>query len=264
MSAVFKIASFLAPPLVVLVILVTVWAGVTAVLDLPAYILPGPGRVLSATFEYGDRLLTGFRNTLIASALGLGMATLIGVVGAIILSLSRKLERAFYPWAVVLQTVPVVAVAPLFVLWVGPGIVSVTLVTFIIALFPILANTFMGLVSTNRALIDLLRMQGARKWTIFRKIQLPSSLPYFFTGMRISAGLAVIGAIVGEMVVGRGGSEAGLGYFVVFSATQLKTDFVFATIIISTALGVSFFLAMYGLSWVVLGKWHESATVAEQ
>jgi NitT/TauT family transport system permease protein len=246
------------PPLLVLVIVLGLWSLAVRLLEIPAFVLPGPGRVLDTALVESERLLTGFRNTFIAATVGLAAATVVGVLGAVVLSTSRMLERALYPWAVVLQTVPVVAIAPLFVLWVGPGLVSVVLVAFIIALFPILANTLMGLVSTDPALIDLLKMQGAGRMAIFRKIRLPNSLPYFFTGMRISAGLAVIGTIVGEMVVGRGGSEAGLGYYVVFSATQLKTDFVFATIIVSTALGIAFFLAMVGLASLVMGRWHES------
>jgi NitT/TauT family transport system permease protein len=246
------------PPLLVLVIVLSLWSMAVRILELPTFVLPGPGRVFETAIVESERLMTGFRNTLIASTVGLVAATVVGVLGAVILSTSRMLERALYPWAVVMQTVPVVAVAPLFVLWVGPGLVSVVLVAFIIALFPILANTLMGLVSTDPALIDLLRMQGAGRMAIFRKIRLPNSLPYFFTGMRISAGLAVIGTIVGEMVVGRGGSEAGLGYYIVFSATQLKTDFVFATIIVCTGLGIAFFLAIVGLSSLIMGRWHES------
>jgi len=253
-----RILELIGPPLLVLVIVLGLWSLAVRLLGIPAFVLPSPEQVFETAIVESERLMSGFRNTLVASTVGLLAATVVGVLGAIILSTSRVLERALYPWAVVLQTVPVVALAPLFVLWVGPGFVSVVLVAFIIALFPILANTLMGLVSTDPALIDLLRMQGAGRAAIFRKIRLPNSLPYFFTGMRISAGLAVIGTIVGEMVVGRGGEKAGLGYYVVFSATQLKTDFVFATIIVSTGLGIAFFLAMVGLSSLVMGRWHES------
>ena len=253
-----RIVKFAGPPLLVLLIVLGLWSLAVRILDIPAFVFPGPERVFETAMIESERLTTGFRNTLIASTVGLLAATVVGVLAAVVLSTSRVLERALYPWAVVLQTVPVVAVAPLFVLWVGPGLISVVLVAFIIALFPILANTLMGLVSTEPALIELLKMQGAGRVAIFRKIRLPNSLPYFFTGMRISAGLAVIGTIVGEMVVGRGGEEAGLGYYVVFSATQLKTDFVFATIIVSTALGIAFFLAMVGLASLVMGRWHES------
>lgn len=253
-----RILELIGPPLLVLVIVLGLWSLAVRLLGIPAFVLPSPEQVFETAIIESERLMSGFRNTLVASTVGLLAATVVGVLGAIILSTSRVLERALYPWAVVLQTVPVVALAPLFVLWVGPGFVSVVLVAFIIALFPILANTLMGLVSTDPALIDLLRMQGAGRAAIFRKIRLPNSLPYFFTGMRISAGLAVIGTIVGEMVVGRGGEKAGLGYYVVFSATQLKTDFVFATIIVSTGLGIAFFLAMVGLSSLIMGRWHES------
>ena len=188
-----RILELIGPPLLVLVIVLGLWSLAVRLLAIPAFVLPGPEQVFETAIIESERLMSGFRNTLVASTVGLLAATVVGVLGAIILSTSRVLERALYPWAVVLQTVPVVALAPLFVLWVGPGFVSVVLVAFIIALFPILANTLMGLVSTDPALIDLLRMQGAGRAAIFRKIRLPNSLPYFFTGMRISAGLAAIG-----------------------------------------------------------------------
>ena len=247
------------PPIFVLVFLLAVWSLAVVIFEPPPFILPGPGRTVQAAISNMDRLKIGLRNTFIESVVGISAAVILGSFGAILMSMSKHFERAMYPWAVVLQTTPIVAVAPLIVLWFGPGIFSVMLIAFIIALFPILANTLMGLVSTDRALIDLLRMQGASKLEIFWKIQIPSALPYFFTGLRISAGLGVIGAIVGEMTVGRGGAEAGLGYYVMFSSTQLKTDFLFSTILLSTALGVSFFVVAYIFSWLALHKWHESA-----
>lgn len=251
------------PPVLVLIALLVIWAGAVAIFKPPPFILPSPARTINAAIVNVEKLKIGLRNTFIESVIGILTATFIGVLASILMSLSRHLERAFFPWAVVLQTTPVVAIAPLIVLWVGPGVISVIIITFIIALFPILANTLMGLVSTDKALIDLLRMQGASKFTIFWKIQIPSALPYFFTGLRISAGLGVIGAIVGEMTVGRGGKEAGLGYYVMFSSTQLKTDFLFSTILLSTSLGVAFFIVAYIASWLVLRKWHESVVITE-
>jgi NitT/TauT family transport system permease protein len=247
------------PPLMVLVVLVIGWAVAIAIFDPPPFVLPGPTRTIRAAISNIDRLKIGLRNTFIESVVGISAAIILGVVGSIVMSFSKHIERALFPWAVVLQTTPSVAIAPLIVLWFSPKITNIILITFIIALFPILANTLMGLVSTDPALIDLLRMQGASNLQIFWKIKIPSALPYFFTGLRISAGLGVIGAIVGEMTVGRGGEEAGLGYYVMFSSTQLKTDFLFSTILLSTALGVSFFFVAYILSWLALRKWHESA-----
>jgi NitT/TauT family transport system permease protein len=253
------------PPTIVFVVLLFVWWAAVRIIQPQAYIFPSPGRVFEAARLESDRLWIGFRNTLYASVVGFLAALVVGVFSALILSLSRTIERAFFPWAVLLQTVPAVAVAPLFVLWFGPGRQSVTLVAFTITLFPILANSLAGLRSADTALVDLIRLRGRRPNSLFTftKIRIPSSLPYLFTGLRISAGLAVIGAIVGEVVVGRGGPEAGLGYWVTFGITQLKTDFVFAVIGVSSALGIGFFLTVTAISNRVLKNWHESARPTE-
>ncbi|MEX2625795.1 MAG: ABC transporter permease [Ilumatobacteraceae bacterium] len=253
------------PPLLVLVVLVSVWWAAIRIIQPQAYIFPSPGRVWDAAITDSDRLWTGFRNTLYASVVGYLAATAVGVLASLVLSLSRTIERAFFPWAVLLQTVPAVAVAPLFVLWFGPGRGSVMLVAFTITLFPILANSLAGLRSADVALVDLIRLRGRRPNSLFTftKIRIPSSMPYLFTGLRISAGLAVIGAIVGEIVVGRGGPEAGLGYWVTFGTTQLRTDFVFAAIAVSSALGITFFLTVSAIGNRVLHNWHESARDVE-
>lgn len=260
-----SIVASVAPQLIVLVVVIFVWWAAVRILDPKPFIFPSPGRVLDTTVNDFDRLWTGFKNTLYASVVGFFFATAVGVGAALFLSLSRMLERAFFPWAVLLQTVPAVAVAPLYVLWWGPGRQSVMLVAFTITLFPILANSLAGLRSADAALVDLIRLRGRRRnsWFTFSKIRIPSSLPYLFTGLRISAGLAVIGAIVGEIVVGRGGDEAGLGYWVTFGSTQLKTDFVFAAIAVSSALGITFFLLVSAAGNRVLRHWHESARMAD-
>ena len=221
-----SITASAAPQFIVLVALIFVWWAAVRILDPKPFIFPSPGRVLNSALTDSDRLWIGFKNTLYASVVGFLFATAVGVGAALFLSMSRAIERAFFPWAVLLQTVPAVAVAPLFVLWFGPGRQSVMLVAFTITLFPILANSLAGLRSADAALVDLIRLRGRRpnSWFTFSKIRIPSSLPYLFTGLKISAGLAVIGAIVGEVVVGRGGDEAGLGYWVTFGSTQLKTD----------------------------------------
>lgn len=265
MSRARKIVSAVVPPFLVFVALMLVWWTAVRIIQPQPYIFPSPGRVWEAARIDSDRLWTGFRNTLYASVVGFLAATAVGVLAALLLSLSRTIERAFFPWAVLLQTVPAVAVAPLFVLWFGPGRGSVMLVAFTITLFPILANSLAGLRSADAALVDLIRLRGRRPNSMFTftKIRIPSSLPFLFTGLRISAGLAVIGAIVGEIVVGRGGPEAGLGYWVTFGTTQLRTDFVFATIAVSSALGITFFLTVSAVSNRVLRNWHDSARDAE-
>lgn len=265
MSRARKLVGAVVPPALVFIVLMLIWWGAVRILQPQPYIFPSPGRVWEAARFDADRLWTGFRNTLYASVVGFLAATAVGVLAALLLSLSRAIERAFFPWAVLLQTVPAVAVAPLFVLWFGPGRGSVMLVAFTITLFPILANSLAGLRSADAALVDLIRLRGRRPNLLFTftKIRIPASLPFLFTGLRISAGLAVIGAIVGEIVVGRGGPEAGLGYWVTFGTTQLRTDFVFATIAVSSALGITFFLTVSAVSNRVLRNWHDSAREAE-
>jgi NitT/TauT family transport system permease protein len=264
-SKVVAVGRAFGPPLMVLVFLLVLWWASVRIIQPQAYIFPSPGRVLEAALRDADRLWIGFRNTLYASVVGFLSALVVGLFSALLLSLSRGIERAFFPWAVLLQTVPAVAVAPLFILWFGPGRQSVMLVAFTVTLFPILANSLAGLRSADSALVDLIRLRGRRPNSMFTftKIRIPSSLPYVFTGLRISAGLAVIGAIVGEVVVGRGGPEAGLGYWVTFGITQLRTDFVFAVIAVSSALGISFFLTVSAVSNLVLKNWHESARATE-
>lgn len=260
-----SVAAAVLPPVLVLIGLLLLWWAAVAFFNPAPYMFPSPGRVLDAGINERSRLWTGFKNTLYASVVGFFAATVVGVAVAIMLSLSRPIERAFFPWAVLLQTVPAVAVAPLFVLWFGPGRQSVMLVAFTITLFPILANSLAGMRAADSALVDLIRLRGRRpnSWFTFSKVRIPSSLPYLFTGLRISAGLAVIGAIVGEVVVGRGGDQAGLGYWVTFGTTQLRTDLVFAAIAVSSALGITFFLVVASTANRVLRNWHESARSSE-
>tara|TARA_Y100001936_G_scaffold248646_1_gene297033 strand:+ start:600 stop:1415 length:816 start_codon:yes stop_codon:yes gene_type:complete len=259
------IAVAAAPPVLVFAALLLIWWAAVEVIQPKPYIFPSPGRVLESARDQADRLWLGFRNTLYASVVGFVASVVVGVLGALLLSLSKTIEQAFFPWAVLLQTVPAVAIAPLFVVWFGPGRTSVTLVAFTITLFPILANSLAGMRSADAALVDLIRLRGRRPNSLFTftKIRIPNSLPYLFTGMRISSGLAVIGAIVGEIVVGRGGPEAGLGYWITFGSTQLRTDFVFAAIVVSSALGITFFLTITTISNRLLRNWHDSALMAE-
>lgn len=263
MTGLKKVFSNILPPLLVLVVVILLWTLAIIIFEPKPFIFPGPDLVYKAFIDNSHLLRVAFLNTLGSAVIGIIGANILGIIAASFLSLSRLFEKALFPWFVVLQTTPIVAIAPLLALWTGPGKTSIILIAFIIGIFPILANTLMGLVSADKALIDLLKMQGASGWTIFYKIRVPSALPYYFTGLRISGGLGVIGAIVGEMVVGRGGPEAGLGYYVVFSSTQLKTSFLFSTIILSTVLGISFFAITYLLSWLVMRNWHESLIVVE-
>jgi len=166
----------------------------------------------------------------------------------------------FFPYTVLLQTVPIVAIAPLIILWVGAGIFAVSVVTFIICLAPIIANTTQGLISVDENLIDLFLMYNASPSQVLFKLRLPNSLPSLFTGIRISAGISVIGAITGELFAGstRVG-EGGLGYAIIYASNQMETAYLFALVVAATALGFSFFFIVMFLEWLALHNWHESS-----
>lgn len=231
---------------------VTVYAG-------KAYLLPGPGEVWSAVLENAGTLLLATLITLKEALLGYLAAIVAGVALAAVMSQSRLLERSLYPYAVLLQTVPVVAIAPLIVLWFGYNELSVVVISFIMALFPIVNNTLLGLRSTSRTLVEIFALHNKSRVTAFCKLRLPSALPSIFAGLRISAGLSVIGAIVGEFIIGSGNAQGGLGVQIVFAQGRMYTSLLFAEVIAATLLGFLFFSAVSLVGRALLKHWHESA-----
>ena len=171
-----------------------------------------------------------------------------------------------YPYTILLQTVPIVAVAPLILMWAGPGTLSVTLVAFIICLAPIIANATQGLISVEPNLIHLFLMHNASRWQILTRLRLPHAVPSLFVGIRIAAGISVIGAITGELFAGSSRvGEGGLGYSILYASAQLQTDYLFALVLAATVLGFAFFFLVMFLEWYFLHNWHESArTTAEE
>jgi len=178
----------------------------------------------------------------------------------------RWMRRMFYPYTILLQTVPILAVAPLILMWVGPGILSVTLVAFIICLAPIIANATQGLISVEPNLVHLFLMHNASRLQILTRLRLPHAVPSLFVGIRIAAGISVIGAITGELFAGSSKvGEGGLGYSILYASAQLQTDYLFALVLAATVLGFAFFFAVMFLEWYFLHNWHESArTMTEE
>ena len=171
----------------------------------------------------------------------------------------------FYPYTILLQTVPIVAIAPLILMWMGPGLGSVMLVAFIICLAPIIANTTQGLISVERNLVDLFRMNNATPAQVLLKLRLPHAMPALFTGVRIASGIAVIGAITGELFAGSARvGVGGIGYAIQYASAQLETDYLFALVAAATLLGFVFFFAVMFLEWYLLHDWHESARSPEE
>jgi NitT/TauT family transport system permease protein len=218
-----------------------------------SYLLPTPTSVFRAIVENRVELSVAMLKTSTGAFVGFVLSTLAGIASAVLLSSSRKIQSAFYPYAVFFQTVPIIAIAPLLVIWFGYGMRTVIASAFVVSIFPVIANTLTGILSTDPALRDLFRLYRASgKDTLF-KLRFPAALPQIFTGLRIASGLAVIGAIVGEFIGGEG-----LGSVVDVARTQQRVDKVFAAVLLASVLGLALFGLINLISAVTLKRWHAS------
>jgi NitT/TauT family transport system permease protein len=248
------------PPLAALCALLALWEGGVRLLEVRAFLMPPPSAVFATGVKDASQLAASAWVTAESALAGFGLSALAGALVAIVLSSSRLLERALYPYTLFLQTVPIVAIAPLLVLWFGPGQRAVAASAFIVSVFPVIANTLSGIRSVDPALRDLFRLYGARRFATLLKLELPSALPHIFTGLRIASGLAVIGAIVGEFVAGFSEGTSGLGILVLASYRQLRTDLMFAAVLCAAGLGIVLFGAVSLAGARLLRRWHPSAS----
>jgi len=182
---------------------------------------------------------------------------------AVLFTQSKLVEMSFYPYAVILQVTPIVAIAPLIFIYIQSKLVGMLLCAWVVAFFPVLSNTTLGLDSADHNLRDLFSIYGASRWQRLRYLQLPSALPYFLGGLRIAGGLALIGAVVAEYVAGTGGVGSGLAFTILESSYRLNIPRVFAALILIASTGVAIFMALSLLSHLLLRKWHESAVKRE-
>ena len=243
---------------------VAFWQLIVWVFRVPAFMLPGPWAMLRAMGARFPSLLSSLVITAEESAGGLVASVLVGVLVALLFAQSRWVRKMFLPYTLLLQTVPIIAVAPLIVLWIGAGTPAVTLVAFIISLAPIIANTTQGLISVDENLVHLFLMHNASRGQLLFKLRLPHAAPSLFVGIRIASGLAVIGAVTGELYAGSsqvGGG--GLGYSILYAYSQLQTAYLFALVVATTVLGFSFLFVVMFLEWYFLHRWHESARTLE-
>lgn len=248
-----------APPLIAALGLLAVWQIAVTALHVPVYLLPGPLAILEEfTSGFAD-LVVPTLVTVQEAYFGFVIAAVLGFVTAVIMARSVLVERAFYPWLVVMTTVPHIAIAPLFVVWFGAGLPTNTLIAVITAVFPIVTNTLQGLKSTEANLVQLYRMAGASRFVELISLRVPAGLPYTFAGLRVASGTAVIAAIVGEFVAGIGGGKGGLGYVITVSAQQLQTTRLFAAVVMASVIALVLFGLVAVLEKLVLGRWHESA-----
>ena len=245
---------------VVLACLLCLWQAVIWINHLPAYILPGPATVAMTLRDRFPSLLSSLWITAAEAAGGLVAGIVVGIGVAMIFTQWGWLRQTLYPYTILLQTVPIVAIAPLIINWAGAGIFPVMILTFIICLADIIANTTQGLISVDENLIHLFLMYKASRAQILLKLRLPNALPSIFTGIRISAGISVIGGITGELFAGstRVG-EGGLGYAIIYASNQMETGYLFALVFAATVLGFAFFFIVMFLEWLALHNWHESS-----
>jgi NitT/TauT family transport system permease protein len=250
-------------PLVTLTLAVWLWDRIVVWNQIPHYILPGPGLVVETLVKDWSILFDALLVTLAITMMALAVAVVGGVGLAILFNQSRLAEMSFYPFAVILQVTPVVSIAPLIFIYVDNRLAGLLICAWIVAFFPILANTTLGLNSTDHNLRDLFRIYGATRWQRLRYLQLPSALPYFLGGLRIAGGLALIGAVVAEYVAGTGGIGSGLAFRILEAGYRLNIPRMFAALLLIAATGVVIFAGLSLLSHLLLRKWHESALKRE-
>jgi NitT/TauT family transport system permease protein len=260
-----RVLAFALPPLILAIVFGGAWYAFSYLVlnDDNRFLVPPPHQVWQEGLgDPGARaqLLDGLLITTKEALVGLLIAIIIGMSFAISMSQARWVERSFYPWAVVLQTIPVLALVPLIGIWFGRGFTGRVIVCVLIALFPIITNTLFGLQSADQGLHDLLTLHGSDRNTRFRKLELRAAVPAIFTGFRISAGLAVIGAIVGEFFFVRGG-QSGLGNLLDLYRGQLKTSRLFTALALSSILGIVVFWTFTWVGNLLTRSWHESAQV---
>jgi NitT/TauT family transport system permease protein len=250
-------------PIAIGIIALALWEAVVRIKGIPPYILPGPILIAQTLYSDWGTLSQSLLITLRITFAALIAAVSVGVALAVIFTQSRWLEKSLFPYAVVLQVTPVVSIAPLIIIWVNDINLSLLICAWIVAFFPILSNTILGLNSADHNLINLFQLYRANRWQQLWHLRLPAALPYFLGGLKISGGLALIGAVVAEFVAGTGGSASGLAYRILESGYQLRIPRMFAALVLISASGIAIFLATSAIAHYALRHWHESAVKRE-
>jgi NitT/TauT family transport system permease protein len=249
-------------PIAVLALGVILWELVVRVGDIPPYVLPSPQLVFSTLISDRAVLLASLLVTLTTTLEGFVLAAIGGVGLAVLFNHSRLIEYSLYPYAVILQVTPIVAIAPLLLVYL-PQQAAVLACAWIVAFFPVLANTTLGLNSVDHNLVDLFRLYGATRLQTLFELKLPAALPYILGGLRIAGGLSLIGAVVAEIAAGSAGAGSGLAYRIVESGYRLNIPRMFAALLLLSLAGIVIFFALALLSHLMLRRWHESAIVRE-
>ena len=251
-------------PVVVAAIVLAAWQAWVTIARIPQYLVPSP--LVVAQTLYADRALLAHSLgiTLGVALAALALATVAGVAAALVFAQSRWIEASLFPYAILLQVTPIVSIAPLVIIWVRDTWLALVICATVVAIFPLISNTTLGLRSVDPGLIDLFRLARATRWQTLWRLRVPSALPYFFGGLRIASGLALIGAVVAEFVAGTGGSETGLAFRILEAGYRLATARLFAALFLLSLTGIVIYLALDLLSRALLRHWHESALNEEE
>ena len=250
-------------PIAVGVILITIWQALVTGLNLPPYLVPSPVLMMKTLFTDWAMLGLALWVTVKITLFAFAVATILGVLISFVFVQSKRIESALFPYAVLLQVTPIVAIAPLIIIWVKDPTLSMIICASLVALFPIISNTTLGLRSVEPDLHSYFALNRASRWQVLWRLRIPSALPYFFGGLRISSGLSLIGAVVAEFVAGTGGTGAGLAYQILQAGFQLNIPRMFAALLLISLTGVFLFLFMSWLSRKALGGWHSSEVTGE-
>jgi len=250
-------------PLAVLAFVILAWDEVVRINAIPPYLLPSPGLVLETLWSDRVLLLGSLFVTLTTTLEGFALALLGGIGLAVLFNQSRVIEYSLYPYAVVLQVTPIVAIAPLLLIYL-PQPAAVLVCAWIVAFFPVLANTTLGLRSVDRNLVDLFALYGASRWQVLRRLKLPAAMPFILGGMKIAGGLSLIGAVVAEIAAGSAGAGSGLAYRIAESGYRLNIPRMFAALLLLSVAGVVIFFSLSLLAHLVLRRWHESAIAPDR
>jgi NitT/TauT family transport system permease protein len=251
-------------PVAVGALFLAAWQAVVRLDGIPPYILPAPSAIAASLWTDGPSLFGSLLVTLRITLAALAAAALVGGAIALLFARSRLLELSLFPYAVILQVTPIVAIAPLIIIWVRQPFLALLVCAWIVAFFPIVSNTTVGLNSADRNLLALFRLYGASPGQTLLYLRLPTALPYFLAGLRISGGLALIGAVVAEFVAGTGGAETGLAFRILEAGYRLAIPRLFAALFLLSLTGIVIYLLLDQLSRRLLRHWHESVIAEEE
>ena len=251
-------------PLAIMIVAIWLWDRICVWNEIPRYILPRPAEVLQTLVSDWPLLFSSLLVTLKITFLSLALAVLGGVGLAVLFAQSKWVEMSFFPFVIVLQVTPIVAIFPLINIYVDNQTAKLLLCSWIVAFFPILSNTTLGLNSVDRNLIDLFRLNGASRFQELFHLRLPSAMPYFLGGLKIAGGLSLIGAVVAEFVAGASGQSSGLASRIIEAGYRLNAPRLFAALILVSFTGIVIFLVLSLVSHLVLRRWHESALKQER